>query len=302
MKKIATFLSVLASCLAMVSFTARDARAAEVIAFGDSWAEFGADELGEIFVINGHPEINVDNQGVGGTTADFWTYAAWTLPYVVSENPDAEWMWLSLGGNDVFAYYSAGAGETAAASIDEDLRFLLDELFTYYPRMKVVMFGYDFPNFEQSTECWTYAALYFPGMLTPDINRTFLNDIGEVQKAIAADYPNVTYVSLWGTLQAAGGIPNAPNVLFPSPAQYMADCIHANDQGYRLIMQGLYDAYFAQQLEETAPSCSGERLLESGRSGSLAYGVLLLVPWGLFRMRRNRRRSSRLSPSRGQAS
>lgn len=280
----ATFLPVAFLTSALLALVApTPAWAEDVVVFGDSWAEFSGDELAETFIRNGHPEITVDNQGIGGTTAGYWAAAPWALPYAVSLNSDAQWVWLSIGGNDVFGYYSSGQGAIAAESIDRDIRIMLDELFAYYPRMQVVMFAYDFVNFEQSVECIAMASVYMPGMNTQAINETFLHDIGEVQKAIAADYPNVSFVDVWGTLQKAGGVPNAPNVQFPSPAAYMADCIHANDDGYRILHQALYDAYWAPQLEGSG-GCSSMGAV-GGTAGGLSLGILL---GGLVLLRRRR--------------
>ena len=224
------------------------ASAHDVVVFGDSWAAGAADELSTTFFLRGRSDITVDGVGVGGTTADYWANSALNaLPDAVSLNPDAQWVWLSIGGNDLFAHYAAGQGAQAAADLDINLRMMLDALFAVHPNIKVVMFGYDYINFEQSAECIVTALNYFgAGVTTPFVNQVFLNDVVAVQQAVAADYPNLTYVdSVLGTLQQAGNVPGAPNSLLPSPSEYMADCIHPTSFGYALIMSALYDAYWA---------------------------------------------------------
>ncbi len=224
------------------------AHAADVVVFGDSWAEGSADELAETLVARGRGDITVAGYGVGGTTAELWAGQPNALPDAVSANPDARWVWLSIGGNDVFGHYAAGNGANAAADNERNIRAILDALFARHPDIKVVFFGYDFVNFEQSQRCIEQALLVFGvGTFTPTINQIMLDDIGAVQETIAADYPNATYVStVWGTLQAAGGIPGAPTTLVPSPSRYMDDCIHPNHLGYLLIHGALYDAYWGQ--------------------------------------------------------
>ena len=101
-------------------------------------------------------------------------------------------------------------------------------------------------NFEQSAACIAQALLYFHGLLTPDINLIFL-ELGEVQARVAANYTNVEYVPLWGTLQIADGM--NPTHLRPSPAKYFSDCIHLNDDGWNIFMGELYDQYWAPQLD-----------------------------------------------------
>lgn len=227
------------------------ASAAEVVVFGDSWAEGSADELENILQARGYAG-SLDPQGVGGTTAEYWaTVSPATLPAVLLSNPDATWVWLSIGGNDLFAHYYAGNGANNAVDYERNLRAMLDGAFAVRPDIKIVSFGYDFVNFEQSQECILTAWTYFgTSITTPTLNQLFLDEIGAIQAKVSADYANYHYVDrVWGTLQAAGGIAGAPNVLFPSPSRYMSDCIHPTSEGYSLIHGALVAAYWG----ETAP-------------------------------------------------
>ncbi len=251
--------------------------AAEVIVFGDSWAEGAADELEGVLQSHGRSDLDVDPRGVGGTTAEYWaTVDPAALPNAILANPDAEWVWLSIGGNDTFGNYIAGEASTNAAQIEGHVRSMLDGAFAANPDIKIVNFGYDFVNFEQSNECILMAWTYFPvGTLTYQINTIFLTDIGLTMARIAEDYPNFSYVdSVWGTLQRAGGISDAPNILYPSPSAYMSDCIHPNSTGYELIHQALWDAYWGQDapvaafVPDTADVCSASLTLTDASVGA----------------------------------
>lgn len=68
--------------------------------FGDSWGSFSKDQFEMMFIDHGHPEITVDNVAIGGTTASFWATMPNSLSNAVDDNPDCEWVWLSIGGND----------------------------------------------------------------------------------------------------------------------------------------------------------------------------------------------------------
>ncbi|MDP2308899.1 MAG: SGNH/GDSL hydrolase family protein [Pseudomonadota bacterium] len=220
---------------------------AEVVVFGDSWAEGAADELEEVLHDRGYSDIDVDPRGVGGTTAEYWAGTAPTaLPDAVAANPDARWVWLSIGGNDLFAHYLAGNGANNAADFDTNLRRMLDALFAAHPDVKVVSFGYDFVNFEQSQECILTAWTYFgTSITTGQVNQYFLDQIGGTLAGIAADYPNFTYTdTVWGALQEAGGVSGAPNVYLPSPSSYMSDCIHPTSAGYTLVHEAWVDTYW----------------------------------------------------------
>ncbi|MCB9766005.1 MAG: hypothetical protein H6739_39890 [Alphaproteobacteria bacterium] len=250
----------------------------DVVVFGDSWAEGAADELADVLQLNGRSDITVDGQGVGGTTADGWAANPSALPDAVSLNPDARWVWLSIGGNDLFQHYLQGYGGSTATDYDADLRVMLDSLFAAHPDIEVVMFGYDFINFEQSTDCILTAWAYFgTSITTPTLNQYFIDQVMGTIEDVAADYPRLTYVdSVLGTLQEAGGVAGAPNVLFPSPSRYMSDCIHPNHDGYLLIMQALYDDYWGRSAPTAAMSpeggayCVDETAVFTGVSGGAA--------------------------------
>ena len=72
------------------------------------------------------------------------------LPDAVSKH-DATHVWLSVGGNDlIFNYALRGDVEQIFADVEGDMITILDTLFEVHPYVKVVMFAYDFPNFQSS--------------------------------------------------------------------------------------------------------------------------------------------------------
>ncbi len=232
--------------------------ASDLVVFGDSWAEGAADELEEALHDMGLRDLDVDPKGIGGTTAEYWASLPTALPDAVTANPDARWVWLSIGGNDLFAHFYAGNGANNAADYDAHLRVMLDALFSEHPDVKVVMFGYDFVNFEQSEECILTAWTYFgTSITTAQVNQYFLDDIGGTLATVGDDYPNFTYVdTAWGALQQAGGVPGAPNVLLPSPAEYMSDCIHPTSEGYTIVHEAWVGEYWG--VDEPTVAIAGD--------------------------------------------
>lgn len=240
--------------LALLALLVPPAHAADIVVFGDSWAAGAADELQEVLADRGL-DLTVSGHGVGGTTAEHWAdVAPSALHEAVTANPGARWVWLSIGGNDLFQHYQQGIGYATDEDNDTHIRKMLDDLFAVHPDVRVVMIAYDFVNLEQSADCILQAWLYFgTDITTPAVNSHFVRQVGDVQQAIAADHDQVTYVPVWGTLQAAGGVPNAPNAALPSPAGYFADCIHPNHTGYTLIHEVLVDAYWGDPDSEAWP-------------------------------------------------
>ncbi|MFC1889715.1 SGNH/GDSL hydrolase family protein [Thermodesulfobacteriota bacterium] len=230
----------------LIVLAAAPAWADPVINLGDSWSAFGHDQLANKFPAG----INISNFGFPGATAQAFASDPVGINWVnsaLAANPDAQYMYLSVGGNDLLFQYSVGNGANAAAIIDTYTRMLIDNILAQRPALQIVLPGYDFPNFEKEVACIAEGFLVFGTPLALTINPIFLACIRDVQANIAASYSNVTAVDAFYTLQIAGGTPGAPNPLMPSPASLMGgdgDCIHANSQGYNHFTGAIYDAYF----------------------------------------------------------
>jgi len=246
MRHTRTIVLAISTIILAAGLAAAPVWAAPVINIGDSWSAFGHDQLAGKFPAG----ISVSDWGFPGATAQAFATDPVGMAWVSSAlltNPDAEHMFLSIGGNDLIGAFAIGQGESAAAIVDTYTRILIDNILAQRPNLKIVLPGYDFPNFEKEATCIAEGILIFGTPLAMSINPIFLGCIRNVQAAIAASYPNVTAVDAFYTLQIAGGTPGAPNPFAPSPASLMGgdgDCIHANSWGYSYFMGAIYDAYF----------------------------------------------------------
>ncbi len=143
------------------------------------------------------------------------------------------------------------------AAIYNSTATMLDALFADLPLLQVAMFGYDFTNFVGTAACVELAAVEFHGDLSQaHINERFLAFDAHVLQPLKARYNGFSFdlVSLWGTLQAHGAAvgepvpPPYPNLDFPSPLALMNDgCIHASKEGWGILMEALWEAYFASR-------------------------------------------------------
>lgn len=289
--------------LAVLAIPVADVHAARVVVFGDSWASLGAPYLAEVLAERGHPEMTVANHGVGGSTAAGWAAKPNALPNAVTANPDAEFVWLSIGGNDVYDHFFEGDPARLKGDNAHNIRTILDALLAVHPDVKVVAFGYDFPNLVH-LPCLEDAAdqLGLPppsgplpqglaDLVSLAANYGCYDQFDDVYAGIAAAYANVDFAPLWGTLQSAGGVAGAPRIGLPSPTELMADCVHPTPAGFRAVMNAFYDRYWGPLLDGAdapappTPSCAA--VPGEGSALALAPVAALVVGLGIGRLRKS---------------
>jgi len=265
---------ILLTVFAMACFGAASASAAEtkVLVMGDSWADAMHDNLDKQPASMLHGSWDVRDTfdvlgvpidlGIPGSTAEAFKEPAvrdWVIN-VLNVYPDIRAVVISLGGNDLHARY--GGGGTADPVFDEieaDLRVIVQDIVDralWNP--KIVLAGYDILKFDMSAECAALACTLFgpidcgPDPLHPvvqnpeDVNLLYL-EVGNRQQAVADDYAQVTYLSLWGTGQGSPGDPDPTK--WATVLNYMNDCIHLSESGYDKFTKEMYCRYFAPDPE-----------------------------------------------------
>ncbi len=215
------------------------------IIMGDSWgylmldpfkAEFDQRGLGNLF--------DVWQTSIPGTTAEFWANNELGALDVVTDwiaiDPTRPVVYISLSGNDVLQQYPT-EGMAVFEGIEADLRAIVDALVAARPDVRILLAGYDILNFDRSEFCQTVAQTIFGSNAPQDINPLFLQ-LGDIQAALDADYPQVIYTNLWGTLQ---GQPGEPDITSWSPEFWLPedenDCVHLNEWGYRRFIDAMFD-------------------------------------------------------------
>jgi len=228
---------------------------AQIVVIGDSWAA-GAGRTAFQAMAQRHG-LTVDNIAIGGTTAAYWAARPNALRDAVARNPDALWVWLTIGGNDASAKLARGVPipQIVAEAIADTSAFLRP-LFAVNNRIRVVQFGYDLLTFSLGI-CPAAGLALFPHCLlnTECINRDFVQLQFAYVEALSRLFPQHDNVNLLGSMQQAGGIPGAspgfPVMSQYSPNHLMADCIHPNAQGYTAVFNAFWNAYWAKQLNAT---------------------------------------------------
>jgi hypothetical protein len=238
------------------------AHAADIIVFGDSWGTYGAASFQKMAAAHG---LTVDNVAVSGSTAADWAKDPLSLKKAVDKNPDAKFVWLTIGGND--ARPKMEQGKPIAEIVKEvlvDIQTFLTPYLQAYPKLKLVTFGYDI-LFWSYLMCQSTGEKMFKPYCGAKSGKDYVTCANQLFYAIqyqctnvlAQNYPGQVYSpNLLGSWQAAGRVPGAaigkpvdgvfsPNE-FTGPTKL---CLHANDKGYDVIFTNLWDLFFKNHVD-----------------------------------------------------
>jgi len=232
------------------------AYSADIIVFGDSWGTYGAASFEKMANSKG---LTVDNVAVSGSKASDWAADPNCLADVLANNPDARYVWLTIGGNDARPKMEAGEPiDSIVAQVLADIIKFIEPAFALRPDIKLVTFGYDI-LFWDYPMCRSTGDKMFVNYCGPRsgadyigcCNRLFYTIQWECTDVLAAKYKQISSPNLLGSWQAAGGIPGAgigkPVDGYFSPNEFTGPlklCLHANDKGYDVIFQNLWDLFF----------------------------------------------------------
>ncbi len=229
------------------------AQGAEVIVFGDSWANRLAGPLRQTIIDEGHPEIALLNEGVEGARADELVSSdpSIGLPYienVLLANPDAQIVHLSIGGNDLFDgilfINNDAIVNSLLTRVVDDAEDIVLHMLSVRPDVEVFQSGYDFLQ----------PILFFD---PARVNEVML-DLDSRLYALADTIPGYTYEGYYGFAQINYGMPelgippfdpSLPDASLPSPASTFVDEIHYTPAVYGVFADDLYVAYYEERFE-----------------------------------------------------
>lgn len=246
--------AVVLACLFAVCF------GADLVVFGDSWGTEGAPALKKMCAAH---NLTISNHAVAGSTAQEWALVPNKLTQWVQQNPDAKYVWITIGGNDAAPMLQDGDSiDVITAKVSGWIKAFVDPLFAAVPKIKVVSFGYDilfwgyFECIGEGDEIFARCGTHTNKTFIPCANQLFyhIQDTLEgLEKEYTAKGFSFTSPRMLGSLQAAAKIPGAkigtPNDAFFSPNQYTGVsrlCLHANDEGFGIIFNNLWDIYFSK--------------------------------------------------------
>jgi len=243
-----------------------------VLCFGDSWTHGNSVGLTEQLHKHGHQNVEVITEDYWGSTAEYFANHPELLPQAV-EKYQADYVLLSMGGNDFKNIYwrkrQYVTPWTAVSQIEGNIRTVLDSLYEKHPHVKVVTYGYDFPGSIEEVVSGTFwsarsselsSSTKFLLFMYNAFGIRFINysamQLGVTFQKLSKDYSkkehSFSYVPLWGTLQKgltpAHKKAHKYSLAMPSPSQFMNDPIHANQQGFELLLGQLYELYFRKEI------------------------------------------------------
>lgn len=269
-------LAMILGMLFFVAFVPSAAMATnKVLVIGDSWGFGYADNLQTQFATHGHGDWEVVNAALLASTADAWADPAVLSPIIDALNsiyPSINYVVVSLGGNDLHL-------GSPYEQIEADLRTIVQRLSNEANYVQgIVLPGYDILNYGQSTECQLLALAFFGVVFPWEVNPLYL-ELGNRQQIVANEFPEATYLNLWGTGQ---GNPGSPNISEWSSSGYVSsDCIHLNETGYNQFTEEIYCQYFAPTA--LGENCNpGPVYAATANAEAASYGSSSLMGSGTF--------------------
>lgn len=255
------------------------AQTPRVLLVGDSWAaqQFGDGVHALVFAANGAGQYGVAGAATtdSGSTAAQWATPARlaTIEQALLAQPGIDTVQLTIGGNDFLDAWSTSLDPQQVLDLQERIRIDLETVMAFVlsvrPDIEVVLSFYDYPNFRDTLGGLVGALFCAP--LHDDLGQPTAQQINDAATAFEGAYaelaahPRVHHVSHAGQMQFAFGFPSEgipagqllpPGDLGrPSPLAAMRnfgigrDCFHLSPAGYDVLVQNLYDNYFAVRFE-----------------------------------------------------
>jgi lysophospholipase L1-like esterase len=234
---------------------AAPSQAAQIVVFGDSWGVPAAPALQQVLIDNGRPET-VANGAVGGETAFNLSSPSGLahISSVLSANPDADLVHLSISGNDFLGNWNSSLTPAQEAalfdSILTDVETIVDHIVLTRPNAQIFWSSYDYPR---------------PLPLgTPAEVNAASDSLGALAQALAdAEGPALTWGNFNGLMQVSFGFdgvqytpfdpatpipagdPSLPDPSLPSPFDSYSDPIHLTSQGYSILAEEQYAFFYA---------------------------------------------------------
>jgi hypothetical protein len=243
------------SLLVLLLMTSAPLQAARILVIGDSWGVAAEPALEQVLIDNGSSET-VASIAVGGETAENINTPEWLqkITTALQNNPDADFVHLSLAGNDVLGTWTSSFTQAEEDQlfddVIEDITAIVDHILDQRPSIRIYWSSYDFPR----------------PLLTVgdpiDVNNVSMR-ISVLAQALAdskgdslsyGDFNGLTQVEYgFDGVQTSffdpdfpipAGDPSLPDPQYPGPAPAYADLIHLTEEAYLLLAENQYKQFY----------------------------------------------------------
>lgn len=247
-------------------------RTPRILIVGDSWAASitsknrdgfpSPDVFDDVLKTNGlgRYETRGAVTAWGGRKASDWAKAVhlFEIRAELESHPSIDIVHLIIGGNDFLSRVAkeslSDLSETernaAWDPIVKDIRTIVQACLATRDKVRVVIAGYDYLDFERAGEFWKKN---FNGASNEQLNR-WLRELGDRKKGLATEIDRCEYFENWGTLQYGPDDPPKSPPLQGSdqrlgmPASISPDGIHPDANGHTMLLQNVIDKYYREWL------------------------------------------------------
>jgi len=233
-------------------------QAARILVIGDSWGVAAGPSLQQVLIDNGSTDTVV-SIAVEGETAENINTPEWLqqITTALEENPDAEFVHLSLGGNDFLgqwtAFISQAEEDQLIADILEDISAIVDHILGQRSDIRIYWSSYDFPR---------------PLFIGPpvDVNHVSMRISEKAQTLADSKGEALSYGDFNGLTQVEYGFdgvqtstydpdfpippgdPSLPDPQYPGPAVAYADQIHLTEEAFLVLAENQYEQFYQAML------------------------------------------------------
>ena len=235
----------------------------------------------ESFIKFGYPDYLEEGTGIvenGANASDFIVNPKLTnVINALNNNPDAEWVLMSLGGNDVLGEwhkdFTPFQNDSLLDTIQATMQIIIDTIKQTKPGVQILLSGYDYPNFAETTvilPSTAYASLYetmgeptfaeINGILTQIIQRftdmaqadpqlNIVNNLGLMQYMYGQSVNLIVPPYLPPYPQYSVTLPGG-NINYPSPMPAMLgnlDAFHLSSAAYQHFTNRNTELFFWEQ-------------------------------------------------------
>jgi len=229
-------------------------QAARILVIGDSWGVAAGPSLQQVLNDNGSTDT-VASIAVAGETAENINTPGWLqqITGALQQNPDADFVHLSLGGNDFLgqwrSFFTQEQEDQLIADILGDITAIIDHILGQRPDIRIFWSSYDFPR-----------PLFIGTVL--EVNNASQRFSAKAQALADSRGDALTYGDFYGLTQVEYGFdgtqdspsdpgfpippgdPSLPDPQYPGPAPAFADAIHLTEEGFLLLAENQYAEFY----------------------------------------------------------